>query len=224
VDRVLVSEWRAHLRASAATVAFAPFAALTACLLPSLGVLALVVVAFAAAMPGVLIHLITWTPRAGGLTIPEARARYAAALASRMALSPPERRVLLAAARAGTGRGRLVPTRAGDRDAVAKTLILAGMWSTSDDCFSRLQPAEMGIESRVLLIAHGWAALTANGTEQLQHRRALLKLHNNPRRYDRRIVAIARDLVPESAPEAQSARIPYARALPRRIAQMKLLA
>jgi hypothetical protein len=175
-------------------------------------------------MPGVLIHLITWTPRAGGLTIPEARARYAAALASRMALSPPERRVLLAAARAGMGRGRLVPTRAGDRDAVAKTLILAGMWSTSDDCFSRLQPAEMGIESRVLLIAHGWAALTANGTEQLQHRRALLKLHNNPRRYDRRIVAVARDLVPESAPEAQSARIPYARALPRRIAQMKLLA
>jgi hypothetical protein len=224
VDHVLLSDWRTQLRGVAATVAFAPFAGLTAALLPTFGLLALIVVALASALPGVLVHLVTWTPSAGGLTVPEARLRYATALASHMALSRSQRRVLLAAARTGTGRTSVVISRAGERDSVAKTLLLAGLWPGRDDCFSRLQPAEMGIESRVLLVAHGWAELTAQGTERLEHRLALLTLHNNPRRYDRRIVATARDLVPAAASETKAARIPCTHALPRRIAQLKAAA
>ena len=176
VDQVLISGWRTELRALAATLALAPFAAF-----PSLGILALAAAAAAQAILSVLVSLVTWAPRAGGLTVPEARSRYAAALASRMSLSRSERRVLRAAARSGTGR-TVAWLSAGERDRVAKTVILAGLWSRSDDaqddCFSRLQPAEMGIESRVLLVAHGWAKLTARGTEQLEHRLARIeRLH-----------------------------------------------
>jgi hypothetical protein len=225
VDRVLISGWRTELRALAACVALAPFAVLTASLLPILGILALIAAAVAEAVLSLLVHLVTWTPRAGGLTVPEARARYAAALASRMSLSRSERRVVLGAVRAGTARTRLRLSHRGERDRIAKTLILAGLWSPREDCFSRLQPAEMGIESRVLVVAHGWAELTAGGTEQLDHRLALLTLHNNPRRYDRHIVAAARGLIPaESGRESRGVRLPYARALPRRIAEFKLVA
>jgi hypothetical protein len=224
VDRVLSTRWRLQLRAVAATLAFAPFAAFTACLLPAFGILALVVVAAAAALPSALVRLVTWTPSAGGMTVPEARAGYAAALASRMELSRSQRRVLAAAARTGTGRTGMMISRAAERDRVAKTLLLAGLWSPGDDCFSRLQPAEMGVESRVLLVAHGWAELTAKGTERLEHRLALLTLHNDPRRYDRRIVAVARDLIPDAARDTRSARIPCTHALPRRIAELKLTA
>ena len=227
VDQVLISGWRTELRALAATLALAPFAALTACLLPSLGILALAAAAAAQAILSVLVSLVTWAPRAGGLTVPEARSRYAAALASRMSLSRSERRVLRAAARSGTGR-TVAWLSAGERDRVAKTVILAGLWSRSDDaqddCFSRLQPAEMGIESRVLLVAHGWAELTAKGTERLEHRLALLRLHNNPRRYDRQVVALARDLIPESDRQTPRARVPHAHEIPRRVAQLKLVA
>jgi hypothetical protein len=224
VDGNLASGRRNELRALGACVALAPFAAVTACLLPVFGTLALVAAAVGEAFLGVLVRVVTWTPSAGGLTIPEARARYAAAIAWRMELSRSQRRVLLGAARTGTGRTGLVLTRAGDRDGIAKTLILSGLWSQDDDCFSRLQPPEMGIESRILLVADGWAQLTASGTERLEHRLALLTLHNNPRRYDRRIVAAARDLIPETARETKAARIPCTRALPRRLAQIKLAA
>jgi hypothetical protein len=226
VDRALISGWRLELRALATCLALAPFAALTAGLLPIVGTLALIAVAVAEALLGVLVQLVTWTPRAGGLTVPEARARYAAALASRMSLSRSERRVVLGAARAGTDLHRTAwwLSRRSERDRIAKTLILSGLWSRSDDCFSRLRPAEMGIESRVLVVAQGWAELTASGTEELEHRLALLTLHNNPRRYDRRIVAAARGLVPESGAEKRGARIPYTRALPRRLAELKLVA
>jgi hypothetical protein len=224
VDRVLISGWRMELGALAGTLVLAPFAALTASLLPSYGILALVVVAAATALPGILVHLVTWTPRAGGLTVLEARARYVAALASELSLSRSQRRALLVAARTGSRRRYTRLSRAGDRDRVAKALLLAGLRSGSDDCFSRLQPAEMGIESRVLVVAQGWAELTAAGTAELQHRLALLTLHNNPRRYDRRIVALARELVPEAERETRGARVPYARALPRRIAHLKLAA
>jgi hypothetical protein len=224
VDGNLAFGRRNELRALGACLALAPFAAVTACLLPVFGILSLVAVAVGEAFLGVLVRVVTWTPSAGGLTVPEARARYVAAIASRMTLSRSQRRVLLAAARTGTGRTGLVPTRLGDHDRIAKTLIIAGLWSGGDDCFSRLQPAEMGIESRILLVAHGWAELTASGTERLEHRLALLTLHNNPRRYDRRIVAVARDLIPEPARETKAARIPCTHALPRRLAQMKLAA
>jgi hypothetical protein len=221
VDRTLISGWRLELGVLGACLALAPFAALTASLLPVLGILALVAVAGAEASLSVLVRLVTWTPRADGLTVPEARTRYAAALARRTALSRAQRRVLLAAARSGTRRPSVRLSRAADRDRIAKTLILAGLWTGQDDCFSRLQPAEMPIESRLLVVAHGWAELTASGTEQLEHRLALLTLHNNPRRYDRRIVATARGLIPESQRET---RVPYVRGLPRRIAQLKLVA
>ncbi|MDQ6806791.1 MAG: hypothetical protein M3065_17935 [Actinomycetota bacterium] len=224
VDRVFISGWRLELRALAACVALAPFAVVTASLLPVFGVLALVAAALGEAFLSLLVHLVTWTPRAGGLTVPEARARYAAALATRMSLSRSERRALLGAARTGTGRAAVRLSRRVDRDRVAKTLLLAGLWSRAEDCFSRLQPAEMGIESRVLLVAHGWAELTAAGTEQLDHGVALLTLHNDSRRYDRQIVAVARELITDSAPPTHSARVPYTRALPRRIAHLKLVA
>jgi hypothetical protein len=224
VDQVLVSGWRMEVRALAATLVLAPFAALTACLLPSVGILALIVVAAAAALPGILVHLVAWRPRAGGLTVPEARARYAAAIASGMSLSRSQRRVLIAAARTGTGRTDARLSAADERDRVAKTLILAGLWSRSEDCFSRLQPAEMGIESRVLVVAHGWAELTASGSEQLEHRLALLTLHNNPCRYDRRIVALARELIPESERDTREARVPHRGPRSRRIAQLKPVA
>ncbi|HWF49253.1 MAG TPA: hypothetical protein VG294_01310, partial [Solirubrobacteraceae bacterium] len=225
VDRVLISGWRMELRALAACLGLVPFAVLTASLLPMMGILALIAAGVAEAFLSLLVHLFTWTPRAGGLTVPEARARYAAALASRVPLSRSQRRVLLAAARAGTSGPSLRLSRHEERDRVAKTLILAGLWSSPpEDCFSRLQPAEMGIESRVLLVAHGWAELTASGSEQLEHRLALLTLHNNPRRYDREIVAAGRALIPQSGPQTQGVRIPCARALPRRLAQLKLVA
>jgi len=221
VDRVLISRWRVELGTLAACLALAPFAALTGYLLPILGIIALVAAVAAETSLGLLVHLVTWTPRAGRLTVPEARARYAAALASRMSLSRSERRVLIAAASAGTIRTGLRLSNATERDRVAKTLILSGLWSSEDDCFSRLQPAEMPIESRVLVVAHAWAELTAKGSDELEHRRALLTLHNNPRRFDRRIVAVGRDLVPESQPDV---RVPYVRELPRRLAQFKLVA
>jgi hypothetical protein len=224
VDRVLISGWRVELRALLTCLALAPFAALTAALLPVIGVLALVAVALAEACLGLLVHLVTWTPRAGGLTVAEARSRYAAALASRLELSRSERRVLLGAARWGSGMSSLLLPRADERDRIAKTLLLAGLWTGAEDCFSRLGPVEMGLESRILLVAHGWAELTARGTEQLEHRLALLTLHNNPRRYDRSVVSAARDLVPDAARSEQNARIPCAGALPRRIAQFKLAA
>lgn len=225
VDRALISGWRLEFRVLATCVALAPFAALTAALLPEIGILALVAVALAEALLGLVVHLVTWTPRAGGLSVPEARARYAAALASRIPLSRTQRRVLLGAARTGTGHSALRLSRREERDRVAKTLILAGLWTSSpEDCFSRLQPAEMGIESRVLRVAHGWAELTATGTEQLDHRHALLLLHNNPRRYDREVVAAARGLIPESGRQTHVARVPYRRALSRRIAELKLVA
>jgi hypothetical protein len=224
VDRALISGWRLELRVLATCVALAPFAALTAALLPEIGILALVAVAIAEALLGLVVHLVTWTPRAGGLPVPEARMRYAAALASRIPLSRAERRVLRGAARTGTGRPAFRLSRGEERDRVAKTLILAGLWTRPEDCFSRLQPAEMGIESRVLRVAHGWAELTAAGTEQLDHRHALLTLHNNPRRYDREVVAAARGLIPESGRQTRAARVPYTRALSRRIAQLKLVA
>lgn len=223
VDQVLISDWQIEARALMANVALVPFAALTACLIPAFGILALLSVAAAEVCLSAVVHVFTWTPRAGRLTVFEARARYAAALASRMPLSRSERRVLLAAARTGSGRVSLWLSDS-DRDRVAKTLILAGLWSRSrrdrnDDCFSWLQPVEMGIESRVLRVAHAWAELTANGTEQLEHRLALLTLHNSPDRYDRRVVALARELIPaESDRPAARARVPHTRALSRRIA------
>jgi len=227
VDHLLISSgWRAELRGLAACVALAPFAGVVACLLPVLGVLSLVAAAVAEAFLSVLVRLVTWTPRAGGLTVAEARSRYAAALASRMSLSRSERRVLLAAARSGTGR-TAVWLSPGERDRVAKTLVLAGLWSRWDggqeDCFSRLEPAEMGMESRVLLVAHGWAELTAMGTEQREAMLELLTLHNNQRRYDRRIVAVARALIPESDGQTLRARVPQTRELRRRIEQLKLV-
>jgi hypothetical protein len=224
VDRVLVSGWRIELRAVVAGVAFAPFAALTASLIPVLGILALVALAAAATLPGILVHLVTWTPRAGELTVPQARLRYTAALASRMSLSRSERRVLLTAARSGDGRVS-IGLSASDRDRVAKTVLLAGLWTKhdahSDDCFARLRPVEMGVESRVLRVAHGWAELTAVGTERLEHRLALLTLHNDPRHYDRRIVALARELMLESGRETVRGRVPHTREFSRRIAQLK---
>ena len=227
VDQILVAEWRTELGVLAASIALVPFAALTVCLIPAFGILALVSVAAAEACLSALVHLVTWTPRAGRLTVQEARTRYAAALALRMSLTRSERRVLMAAARSGSGR--LSPwLSAAERDRVAKTLILAGLWSRSghqsDDCFSRLQPAEMGIESRVLLVAQGWAELTASGSDQLEHHLALLTLHNSPRRYDRRVVALARDLIPDSDRQTARARVPHTRALPRRIAQLNATA
>jgi len=225
LDQVLIANWRAELRGFAAYVALAPIAAVAACLIPVLGILALIAAAVAEAFLSVLVRLVTWTPRAGGLSIPEARSRYATAIASRMSLSRSERRVLLAAARADTGWTAvwLAPE---ERDRVAKTLILAGLrsrWdSGKDDCFSRLEPAEMGIESRVLLVAHGWAERTAMGTEQLEHRLALLTLHNNQRRYDRGIVAIARGLITDADGGTRRARVPQTRELRRRIEQLKL--
>jgi len=225
-DRVVISSWQMEARSLVATLVLAPFAALTAYLIPTLGILALVAAAAAAMLPGALVQLVTWTPRAGGLTVSEARSRYAAALGSRMELSRSQRRVLLAATRTSPrARGTTAWLSSGERDRVAKTLILAGLWSRSDDarndCFSRMRPAEMGIESRVLVVAHGWAELTAMGTEQLEHRLALLTLHNNPDRYDRRIVALARDLIPEPDRVTARARVPHARELPRRIAHLK---
>lgn len=221
VDRVLVSGWRTEASTLAACLVLVPVATLTAAMLPVVGILALVAAAAAEGCLGVLVRLVTWTPRAGRLTVADARARYVAAIASRMSLTRAERRVLLAASRMGTSRpnGRLLSSSL-ERDRVAKTLILAGLWSRAGgDCFARLQPAEMGLESRVLVVAHGWAELTAAGTEQLEHRLALLTLHNNPHRYDRRIVARARELFPESEPEG--VRVPYARTLPRRIARLR---
>jgi hypothetical protein len=222
VDRILVSGWRTELGSLAACLALAPFAVLIAALLPVLGVLALVAAAGAEASLGVLVRLVTWTPQAGRLTVPEARARYAAALASRMSMTRSERRVLLAATRTGCGRPDVRFLSSFERDRVAKTLVLAGLRSGSADCFTRLAPAEMGVESRILVVAQGWAELTAGGTEELEHRIALLTLHNNPRRYDRHIVAVARGLVPKS--ESQDTRVPNVGALPRRIAQLKLAA
>ena len=222
VDRTLVSGWRTELNTLLACLALAPFAVLIAALLPVLGVLALIAAAGAQASLGVLVRLVTWTPQAGRLTVPEARGRYAAALASRMSLTRSERRVLAAASRTGCGRPDVRLLSSFERDRVAKTLILAGLRSGSADCFTRLAPAEMGIESRILVVAQGWAELTAGGTEELEHRIALLTLHNNPRRYDRRIVAVARGLVPES--DSEDTRVPNVGALPRRIAQLKLAA
>jgi hypothetical protein len=224
VDRVLISGWRLEFRTLLACLALAPFAVLTASLLPTLGVLALVAAAGAEAALSLIVHLVTWTPRAGGLTVPEARVRYATALASRLSLSPAERRVVLGAARVGTERPAFWLSRRSERDRVAKTVILAGLWSGPEDCFSRLQPAELGIESRILVVAHGWAELTAAGTDELEHGRALLTLHNNPRRYDRRVVAAARGMVSDSGRDARGARVPFTRALPRRIAELKLAA
>jgi ABC-type amino acid transport substrate-binding protein len=222
VDRILVSGWRTELSTLVACLALAPFAVLIAELLPVIGVLALVAAALAQVSLGVLVRLVTWTPHASRLTVPEARAHYAAALASRMSLTRSEQRVLVAATRTGCGRPDVRLLSSFERDRVAKTLILAGLRSGSADCFTRLAPAEMGIESRILVVAHGWAQLTAAGTDELEHRIALLTLHNNPRRYDRGIVAVARELIPASEPEA--ARVPYVHALPRRIAQLRLVA
>lgn len=224
VDRTLISGRRDELRALGACLSLAPFAVVTACLLPILGIVALVVAALAEAVLGLLVRVVIWTPRAGGLTVPEARARYAAALASHMSLTRSQRRVLLAAARSGTTRLALRLSDLEERDRVAKTLLLAGLWSREKDCFTRLRPAEMGIESRILVVANAWAELTASGTEQLEHRLALLTLHNDPRRYDRRIVAVARGLTADGGPKTQEARVPYTRALPRRIAQLKTAA
>jgi hypothetical protein len=224
VDGTLISGWRTELRVLVAALALCPFAVLTAALLPFFGVLALVVVAAAEALLSALVRVVSWTPRAGGLTVPQARARYAAAISSRMSLSRSQRRVLLAAARSGTGRVPLWLSPH-EHDQVPKVLLLAGLWSrhdeAHDDCFARLGPAEMGVESRVLLVADAWARLTAKGSDEIEHRRALITLHNHPRRYDREIVAVARGLLSDADGGAPCPRMPHTRELSRRVAQLK---
>jgi hypothetical protein len=108
------------------------------------------------------------------LTISEATARYANGIAEMLGLSSTQRRVLADAATHLDGRARL--TRLGDFDAVMRTVLYSHESWSGGGRLGLVSGDRIPIESRVLAVAHAWAALTARGTPGLTPQEALVNL------------------------------------------------
>jgi HD domain len=108
------------------------------------------------------------------LGIGEATTRYAGGLANVLGLSSAQRRVLRDAATHAGGQARL--TRLDDFDSVMRTVLYSHERWGGDGSLGLVSGDRIPIESRVLAVAHAWAALTARGTPGLTPREALVHL------------------------------------------------
>ena len=124
------------------------------------------------------------------LSVSEATARYASGIGEMLGLSAAQRRVLADAATHLDGRARL--TRLGDFDAVMRTVLYSHESWAGGGCLGLLSGDRIPVESRVLAVAHAWAALTARGTAGLTPQEALVNLRAHAgRELDPVVVAAA---------------------------------
>jgi hypothetical protein len=134
-------------------------------LLPLLGVVFL---------PRLLVPIMLRDAPIWDLSIGEATARYAGGLAEVLGLSSGQRRILRDAATHVGGRARL--TRLDEFDAVMQTVLYSHEHWSGPGGLGLVSGEDIPIESRVLAVAHAWAALTAQGGPGLTPREALVNL------------------------------------------------
>jgi hypothetical protein len=108
------------------------------------------------------------------LGIGEATARYAGGLANVLGLNATQRRVLGDAATHLGGHARL--TRLDDFGAVMRTVLYSHEYWAGGGKLGLLSGDAIPIESRVLAVAHAWAAITAQGGPCVTPREALVNL------------------------------------------------
>ena len=108
------------------------------------------------------------------LSVEEATARYAGGLANMLGLSAGQRRVLRDAATHLGGNARL--TRLDDFAAVMQTVLYSHESWGGGGRLGLLSGNAIPIESRVLAVAHAWAALTASDSPRLTPQEALVNL------------------------------------------------
>lgn len=186
-----------------AVLAMVLLASLTAMLVPSLGIAAIIALAPVVLIPSVVLPALARHKSARELDIAGAAALYAAALADVLRMGRHQRRVAIAAA-------HFMYTRDFGPHAPAADLYEIGAIATyaSEHYDGSGKPAGLDgglipIESRVLAVASAWARLTAAGTPQLPHAEALLALElTAATRLDPRIVAAAGEVVHAELPWA----------------------
>jgi hypothetical protein len=186
-----------------------------------IGPAGLLPLAFAVAAPQLTPLMLTaLTPPASSLSTVRARVRYATALADLLGLPRRERAVIRHAARGGWGISPLT----GDPGDLWFRIGLARFYQQERyDGRGQLGVARgfIPIESRILAVADGWAQLTAQGTPELPHYRALLMLEQRAEVFDPVVLAAARELVAaEDAVAEASNRAPATLGPMRRLLQL----
>lgn len=186
-----------------AVLAMSALAAATVVLVGIGGVLALGLFAVIAVVPSLVLGAAARARPMAELDVDGATGIYAEALADVLRLGRRDRRILdhavaLLAAEPDP-HARLfktipLPERRGDRDGFEVALVAAHADERYDGAGGPAGIREELIPklSRVLAVAHGWAALTAKGTAQLSHEEALLDLQlGSGHRFDPLVVAAA---------------------------------
>lgn len=135
------------------------------------GFLPLVGVVF---IPRLLVPVMMRDIPVGELSVPEATARYVRGLADVLGLSGAQRRVLCDAATHIGDHATL--TRLEDFHTVMQTVLFSHERWNGEGRLGLVAGERIPIESRVLAVAHAWAALTARGTARLTPAEALVNL------------------------------------------------
>jgi hypothetical protein len=149
-------------------------AAACALLHAEVGLVGLAPLAAVVFLPRLLVPLLLRNVPIRDLSLGEATIRYAGGLADVLGLGSSQRRVLADAATHLGGRARL--TRLDDFGAVMRTVLYSHEDWAGGGTLGLVSGAAIPIESRVLAVAHAWAALTARDGPGLTPREALVHL------------------------------------------------
>jgi HD domain len=148
--------------------------AVTAFLYTEVGVAGLLPLIGVVFLPRLLVPQLLRDIPVSDLRIDEATARYALGLAGVLGLDSSQRRVLRDAATHLGGHPRL--TRLNDFGAVMRAVLYSHERWAGEGGLGLLSGDRIPIESRVLTVAHAWAAMTAQGGAGLGPQQALLNL------------------------------------------------
>ena len=167
VRRELIPTMPVNIAAIAAGV-------LTTLLYAEIGVAGLLPLAGVVFIPRLLVPELLRDIPVWELNIGEATARYAGGLANVLGLDSSQQRVLRDAATHLGGKAHL--TRLDDFGAVMQTVLYTHERWSGGGRLGLLSGDAIPIESRVLAVAHAWAALTAAGGPRLTPQAALVNL------------------------------------------------
>jgi hypothetical protein len=148
--------------------------AMTAFLYTEVGVIGLLPLAGVVFLPRLLVPQLLYDIPIRELSVSEATARYADGLANVLGLDSSKRRVLRDAATHLGGHPGL--TRLNDFGAVMQTVLYSHEGWSGGGRLGLVTGDDIPVESRVLAVAHEWAALTAQGGPGLTPEEALVNL------------------------------------------------
>jgi hypothetical protein len=186
-----------------AVLAMVLLASLTAMLVPSVGIAAIIALAPVVLIPSEVLPAVARHKSAKDLDIAAATALYAAALADVLRMRRDRRRIAIAAAHFMHTRNFGPHTRTADLYEIGAVAMYVGEHYDGSGKPAGLHGGLIPIESRVVAVASDWARLTAAGTPQLPHAEALLALElTAARRLDPRVVAAAGEVVHAELPWA----------------------